>query len=232
MFERILDKIGKEGDDEQWLPVSDLMSGLMILFLLIAISLILESQKVVQSYENNQQAIYQALMQEFEKDLKKMGASIDPKTLTVVFNSPDILFETGRSDLKSNYQEILSDFFPRYMNVVYRFSDSINEIRIEGHTSSEWAAGVDDNVAYFENMRLSQERTRAVLQYVYHLNSVGKYRPWIKEHLAAVGLSSSKVIKDNDIENKEASKRVTFRIITNADEQLEKLAQEYKTNRH
>lgn len=77
-------------------------------------------------------------------------------------------------------------------------------------------------------MRLSQDRTRAVLQYVYYMQGVNQYRPWIKENLAAVGLSSSKIIKDQqNKENRDQSKRVTFRIITNADEQLEKLAGEY-----
>ena len=230
MLNRVLDKINKaeSSDDDQWLPVSDLMSGLMILFLFIAISLILETQKVAQSYEDNQQAIYKALVQEFEHDLEKMGAEIDPKTLTFIFKSPDILFETGQSKLKPSYQQTLNDFFPRYMKVVYKYKGSIQEIRIEGHTSSEWAQGIDENTAYFENMRLSQDRTRAVLQYVYYMQDVKQYRPWIKENLAAVGLSSSKIIKNQqNQENREQSKRVTFRIITNADEEIEKLAGEY-----
>lgn len=230
MLSELLDRINNEksSDDDQWLPVSDLMSGLMILFLFIAISLILETQKVAQSYEDNQQAIYKALVQEFEHDLEKMGAEIDPKTLTFIFKSPDILFETGQSNLKPSYQQTLNDFFPRYMKVIYKYKGSIQEIRIEGHTSSEWAQGIDENTAYFENMRLSQDRTRAVLQYVYYMQGVNQYRPWIKENLAAVGLSSSKIVRDQkNLENREQSKRVTFRIITNADEQLEKLAREY-----
>lgn len=230
MLSELLDRINNEksSDDDQWLPVSDLMSGLMILFLFIAISLILETQKVARSYEDNQQAIYKALVQEFEHDLEKMGAEIDPKTLTFIFKSPDILFETGQSNLKPSYQQTLNDFFPRYMKVIYKYKGSIQEIRIEGHTSSEWAQGIDENTAYFENMRLSQDRTRAVLQYVYYMQGVNQYRPWIKENLAAVGLSSSKIVRDQkNLENREQSKRVTFRIITNADEQLEKLAREY-----
>ena len=136
--------------------------------------------------------------------------------------------ETGKSNLKPSYQQTLNDFFPRYMKVIYKYKGSIQEIRIEGHTSSEWAQGIDENTAYFENMRLSQDRTRAVLQYVYYMQGVNQYRPWIKENLAAVGLSSSKIIKDQqNKENRDQSKRVTFRIITTADEQLEKLAGEY-----
>lgn len=214
-------------EDNEWLSVSDLMSGLMILFMFIAINMILETQKVAKTYQENQQGIYYALLTEFEKDLSQWGAEIDPKTLTFTFNSPDILFETGQSTLKPHYQQILANFFPRYMRVVNQYQHSINEIRIEGHTSSEWSEGRGSDFAYFENMRLSQDRTRAVLNYVYHLNSVAEYRPWIKENLAAVGLSSAKIIKnEQQQEDKAKSKRVTFRILTNADEQIQKIAGE------
>lgn len=219
-----LDFFKNEDDDSQWLPISDLMSGLMVLFLFIAISLMLEVRQVAETHQENQDKIYKALIKEFEQDLPKWGAEIDKKTLTLSFKSPELLFETGQSTLKPNYQVILSDFFPRYMKVIDAHKDNIQEIRIEGHTSSEWTTGVDNNTAYFENMRLSQDRTRAVLQYVYHIPSVQNYQGWIKENLAAVGLSSAKIVKDNNNqENKEASKRVTFRIISNSDEQLNKI---------
>lgn len=219
-----LDFFKNEDDDSQWLPISDLMSGLMVLFLFIAISLMLEVRQVAETHQENQDKIYKALVKEFEQDLPKWGAEIDKKTLTLSFKSPELLFETGQSTLKPNYQVILSDFFPRYMKVIDAHKDNIQEIRIEGHTSSEWTTGVDNNTAYFENMRLSQDRTRAVLQYVYHIPSVQNYQAWIKENLAAVGLSSAKIVKDNNNqENKEASKRVTFRIISNSDEQLNKI---------
>lgn len=217
----------KHNDDNQWLPISDLMSGLMTLFLFIAISLVLQVRQTAEKYKDTKQAIYQALMQEFEKDLNKMGADIDQKTLTFVFNSPDILFETGQSTIKPSYAHTLNNFFPRYMKVVDKYKSYIQEVRIEGHTSSEWTYGASMDTAYFENMRLSQERTRAVLHHVYHIHEVQKYRPWIKENLAAVGLSSAKTIKDSQgTENKEQSKRVTFRIITNADEQLNQITGE------
>lgn len=214
----------RKSDDDQWLPISDLMSGLMVLFLFIAISLMLQVRQVAESHQENQDKIYHALIQEFEKDLPTWGAQVDKKTLTLSFKSPELLFETGSSKLRPNYQAILSDFFPRYMRVISEHKEHIQEIRIEGHTSSEWANGVDEHTAYFENMRLSQERTRAVLHYVYHIDSVRHYQAWIKENLASVGLSSAKTIKDEfNQENKEASKRVTFRIISNSDEQLNKI---------
>ena len=225
-FSEIIDELKKDQvpEDSEWLPVSNLMSGLMILFMFIAISLILETRKAAETYQENHQQIYEALVKEFRPDLQRMGAEIDPKTLTIIFNHQDILFETGKSELRQSYRNTLSNFFPRYMAVINKYKQSIEEVRIEGHTSSEWASGISQDVAYFENMRLSQDRTRAVLNYVYNLNQVAEYRPWMKIHLAAVGLSSAKTIQtDNYKEDKEKSKRVTFRIVTNADAQIRKI---------
>lgn len=215
-----------ESEDTQWLPMSDLMSGLMILFLFIAVSFILNTKRVAENYEDNQEKIYHALHQEFEPNLDEWKAKIDKGSLTFIFTDPEVLFQTGRSDLQQRFKAILAEFFPRYMKVVAEYQHSISEVRIEGHTSSEWSDLVSDDIAYFENMRLSQDRTRSVLEYAYNLASVQTYRDWIKKNVSAVGMSSSKLIFDhNGKENKTASKRVTFRIMTNAEAQLRLLSE-------
>lgn len=215
-----------ESEDTQWLPMSDLMSGLMILFLFIAVSFILNTKRVAENYEDNQEKIYHALHQEFEPNLDEWKAKIDKGSLTFIFTDPEVLFQTGRSDLQQRFKAILAEFFPRYMKVVAEYQHSISEVRIEGHTSSEWSDLVSDDIAYFENMRLSQDRTRSVLEYAYNLASVQTYRDWIKKNVSAVGMSSSKLIFDhNGKEDKTASKRVTFRIMTNAEAQLHLLSE-------
>lgn len=224
-----LSKLIKKSDYEevsQWLSVSDLMSGLMILFLFIAISFVLNTKKVAENYHDNQEQIYQALNKEFSPNLTEWKAKIDRNTLTFIFTDPEVLFETGKADLRPAFQKVLSEFFPRYMKVISQYQESVNEIRIEGHTSSEWDKYSTLDQAYFYNMQLSQDRTRSVLYYIYQLDDISIYRNWIKQNVSSVGLSSSKIIKDdNGKEDKLASKRVTFRIITNAEEQLRRLSE-------
>ncbi|GAW86184.1 conserved hypothetical protein [Bathymodiolus platifrons methanotrophic gill symbiont] len=226
------------GDEEvQWLSVSDLMSGLMMVFLFISIALMrnafLERDKVqiekdkikyiALAYQKNQGAIYDGLMEEFEQDLDKWGADIDKDTLSFVFTSPDVLFASGDIAIRPQFKAILNDFFPRYLNVLLKFSDSIDEARIEGHTSSIWNSGTTVDAAYFKNMWLSQGRTRSVLQYVYLLKSIRNNKDWVKKHISAVGFSSSKVVMENGVENHERSRRVTFRVITNAETQIRQI---------
>ncbi|NNI31886.1 cell envelope biogenesis protein OmpA [Pasteurella multocida] len=198
----------------------------MVLFLFIAISLILDTKKVAESYQNNQEKIYQALKTEFADNLEDWKAKIDKDTLTFVFTDPEVLFKTGDSSLQERFKKTLREFFPRYIQVIDQYKDSISEVRIEGHTSSEWTNATTEDMAYFENMRLSQDRTRAVLAFTYQLDDITQYRNWIKANISAVGLSSSKIVVNGEgLENKEASKRVTFRIITNAEEQLQKISE-------
>ena len=223
-----------EQEENHWLSVSDLMAGLMMVFLFISIALMrnafMERDKIKQiavAYQENQVSIYEALNQEFMKDLKKWDADIDEQTLTFTFKSPEVLFKTGEIELSSNYQALLKDFFPRYLEVLQPFQDSINEIRIEGHTSSDWNHNSTDREAYFKNMQLSQGRTRSVLDYVYNLKSSQPFQGWIKSHIAAVGLSSSRLMYDsNGSEDKVRSRRVSFRVITNSDIQIKRILEE------
>lgn len=220
-----------EQEEHHWLSVSDLMAGLMVVFLFIAIALmrnaLIEEKRIKDiavAYQETQVAIYDELVKEFEKDLDKWNATIDKDTLTFTFNAPDILFQQGKDVINHQYKVLLADFFPRYISVLDQYKESVNEVRIEGHTSSVWNHYTNDNEAYFRNMELSQGRTRSVLSYVYDLPAVKKYRPWIKSHMAAVGFSSSRpVYLDNGKEDGAASRRVTFRVVTNAEIQIKQI---------
>ena len=209
-------------EEDYWSSVSDLMAGLMMVFLFISISLTMETgtkkQKITDvavSYQKNQVNLYTELNEEFKNDLEKWKATLNKEDLTFTFISPDTLFANNKSELKEEYKKVLKEFFPRYMNIVLKFKDSIDEIRIEGHTSSLGG--------YFHNMQLSQDRTRAVLEYVYNLNETNEYKNWIVQHIGAVGLSSSKPILKDNKEDESASRRVSFRVITNSEIQIRKI---------
>jgi len=219
-------------DGEHWLTISDLMAGLMIVFLFIAIAYMrhttIERDKiknVAVAYKENQVAIFNALNTEFMDDLKIWEASIEKDSLAFQFHSPDVLFRTGKCVLRDEFKIILTDFIPRYIEVLNQYINSISEIRIEGHTSSEWGNEINSTNAYFHNMSLSQERTLSVLKFAYHLPQLTMgQKQWIKASFAAVGLASSHLKTNPDgTENKKKSRRVTFRVITNADIQIRKI---------
>ncbi len=220
-----------EQREEHWVSMSDLMAGLMMVFLLISVAFMLHVQQeqekvkeVAVAYQNSQVALYQELYDEFVEDLPRWDAEIDQDSLEFRFNAPEVLFDTGKIGLKPGFQTILSDFFPRYLAVIQRFQDAIAEVRIEGHTSSIWNRYSTADEAYFNNMELSQGRTRAVLNYVYFLPTVAESKEWIKKNFAAVGFSSAHVVVDDKgVEDVNRSRRVSFKVVTNAETQIRKI---------
>ncbi|HWP47707.1 MAG TPA: OmpA family protein [Candidatus Limnocylindrales bacterium] len=142
------------------------------------------------------------------------------------FKEPEVLFDQGKAELKEKFKVILDDFFPRYIKLLFtKYKDNIEEIRIEGHTSSEWMEyKIDPETAYFKNMELSQDRTRSVLIYVLQMIKDDTLKQWARDKITANGLSSSKlIIKPNGEEDKEASRRVEFRVRTDAESQIGKI---------
>lgn len=209
-------------DGNEWLSVSDLMAGLMVIFLFIAIVFIRplaeENQRIRQiatAWQENETLIYEALLKEFRHDLNRWNAELEKETLLIRFKSPEVLFQTGSARIRPEFSEVLSNFFPRYVSALEPFRSSIEEIRIEGHTSSDWSATTTDDEAYFLNMELSQARTRSVLQYVLNLSDIEDERGWLQPFLTANGLSSSQPVSRKDgTEDPERSRRVEFRVRT------------------
>lgn len=218
---------GEEG--AHWISVSDLMSGLMMVFLLIAVVYMVIVQKesermrqVAEIYVDLREALYQDLLAEFEQDLPRWGAELTPD-LVIRFQDHGVLFELGSAQLRPAFQEILSDFFPRYVRIITQpeYRDEIDEVRIEGHTSSDWTNARNAHEAYINNMNLSQARTRSSLEYVISLPQVAGDQEWLKRNLTANGLSSSHpVLNPDGSENAEGSRRVEFRVRTDADTRI------------
>ncbi len=242
--------------EEHWIPLSDLMTGLMMMFMLIAVLFmvkvngdkerlnqlveqtkkqanLLESQalqmkNVVRDFDALREHLYEALNAEFRDDLPKWGAELD-HDLTVRFKEPDVLFGTGDAKLKPKFLEILDNFFPRYVRLLTRpeYRSAIDEVRIEGHTSSIWNATTTGDQAYFKNMDLSQQRTRSTLEHVLLLQGVQSQKVWLTGHLTANGLSSSRLRLNADgSENQVFSQRVEFRVRMNSDAKLAQIREQ------
>ena len=185
-------------------------------------------ENIVATYEESKENIYNDLYNEFENDIKSFNMEID-KDGTVRFKEPEVFFNKGESELKTEFKDILDSFFPRYINLIYtKYKDKVTEIRIEGHTSSEWEDGVDKKVSYFKNMELSQDRTRNVLEYVMNMKKLNEYEDWLIDNITANGMSYSHRIFKENIEDKDASRRVEFRVITNSEETINNIIDNYK----
>jgi outer membrane protein OmpA-like peptidoglycan-associated protein len=219
--------------DAHWIPLSDLMTGLMVLFLLIAVAYMVRVEansarikEVAIAYSEVRDALYDDLNKEFRDDLPKWKAQIIKSDLSVRFSEPEVLFAQGSAELKPEFQSILSDFFPRYVRILTsaKYRGSIAEIRIEGHTSTDWTGAVSEDDAYFRNMELSQARTRSALEFALGLPDVAGEKEWLRQYLTANGLSSSRhILAPDGTEDAARSRRVEFRVRTDAETRIAKI---------
>lgn len=221
--------------------ISDMMSVLMMIFLFISVVYMIDVKRsldkmksIAVNYNRLQNELYVDLSKEFKDDLTRWNAVIDQRDMAVRFKEPDVLFSVGSAELKNEFKTILDDFFPRYIKILTsdKYKESIEEIRIEGHTSTEWSGDVSEDVAYIMNMELSQSRTRNVL--VYCLGNVnGDIKGWARLKLTSNGLSSSRILLDgNGWEDKVMSRRVEFKVRTNADNTIDKILEEDEKGFH
>lgn len=230
-------EINAEEEGAHWISVSDLMAALMMVFLLVSIVFMVITQKesermrqVAEIYQDLREKLYQDLLAEFEHDLPKWGAELTPD-LILRFQDSGALFELGSAQLNPAFAEILADFFPRYVKVITHpdYKEDILEVRLEGHTSADWTNAKTPNQAYINNMRLSQARTRSSLEFILELPEVANQETWLKTYLTANGLSSSQPILNADgSENEELSRRVEFRVRTDADSRMQAILKQGK----
>lgn len=226
-----------------WMSVSDLMTGLMVIFLFIAISYICkvqENQTVLTDYVETKTRLHDKLVKEFEGDTQRWQMTIG-KDLSMRFNNPQVLFASGKADLTPEFKQILDEFLPKYFHILLNDSlrSKIQEIRIEGHTDNVPAPQFDHD-AYIANVILSQQRSLSVLRYFRSMPDFETYSDDEKKLLeywfTANGLSYGKSVDRNGnytIESKQPidkdrSRRVEFRIVTSGEEVLENFVKELK----
>lgn len=226
-----------------WLSVSDLMTGLMIIFLFISIayiSKVQDNQEVLSDYVETKTRLHDKLVDKFAEDTKRWQMDIG-RDLSMKFKNPTVLFESGKAELTPQFMSILDQFLPKYFDILVHDSlrDQIEEVRIEGHTDIVPYPQLDPD-PYIANAILSQQRALNVLRY---FRQMPAYKKFTKEEqnriefwLTANGLSYGKSLdKEGNyaFESKKQpdfakSRRVEFRIITRGDQVLENFVNKNK----
>ena len=189
-------------------------------------------KEITATYTQLQSALYDDLLDEFKDDLPRWNATLE-RDNTIRFNEPNILFKTGDAKIKDRFKIILANFYPRYLSIVYqkKFSAEIDELRIEGHTSSIWKNTTDKEERYLKNADLSQARALSVLNYCFGIKGTTNYRSLLIRDLRSNGLSFAKPILDTyGNEDQQRSQRVEFRVVTKARERILRVIETYKKN--
>ena len=227
--------VSSENENPFSFSIGDLMAGVLFIFVLLLASSMLEIQEkaerdaeIASRYNNIKSDIYFDIAKEFKDDLAQWNAVVDENDLSIRFSLDESgtkvsYFDSGRPDVKQEFKDVLNEFFPKYLRLIAnpKYRDSIEEIRIEGHT--------DSNGGYMLNVGLSQDRARNVLDYCLQIAkndpNLKEMMEWAQYKITANGLSYSHPILNADgSENKDLSRRVEFKVRTNAEAQLEEIA--------
>ena len=221
--------------DSHWIPLADLMTVLMVIFLFMSISYMAlvqkrekQQNKIFKDYEESKIALFNELNSAFKNDFAKWNLKLDDD-LSIKFTNPQVLFGLGSAEITPYFQGILTEFLPKYLRVVLqnKYKTKIAEIRIEGHTDTKAIGKTLD--PYIDNMELSQGRARNVLAFLRTQQCFSNLQTEQKERLqywlTSNGLSYGRTVDKNynisffskrAVDN-DKSRRVEFRIVTTSE---------------
>jgi len=221
----------KKDESVQWISMSDMMTGLMLIFLLIAVAFMYEVQlkqkekdKILVEYNNSKLQLYKELKNNFKNKQKTWWMNIN-SDLEIKFNKQDINFETDSYVIPENFNKILKDFIPKYLSIINnkKYEDKITEIKILWHT------GECKDFEYEECLILSQRRANSVLIYLQNTDTFKKLKKEEKDKLnfwftanwmwdwRLLDENWNFIYKSKLKADNQKSRRVEFKIITNSD---------------
>ena len=127
--------------------------------------------------------------------------AVDPKSGDLILSS-SVLFDTNSAVLKDEAKATLKSALQNYFAVLLNdknIKDNLESIVIEGHTDSDGE--------YLYNLRLSQNRALAVMEFIDSWNNDMN----LCKILVASGRGRAMPIVENGVENKEKSRRIEIK---------------------
>ena len=145
------------------------------------------------------------------------GGEIDDRgTITL----PDkVLFDRGSSEATADLRDFIEMVCRPWFEALRALPFNVDEVRIEGHASSEWQSDSTEDEAYYNNLKLSQLRAATVMEECLRSTGGDEVGRWVRERATAVGHSSSRLIRKVDgTEDRERSRRVVFSAAVTTDD--------------
>jgi len=193
--------VGRKVSDDNpfWISYSDLMTTMVILFMLMVASSLLE----IHEKQEQREIVRRQIVDELVNRLgQKYPVSIDVQTGAITI-SDGILFGFNETTLTDQGKEFLKGFVPEYTDILLgneRAREHVAQIIVEGHA---------DNVGSYEvNLEKSLGRAYTVSTYIFNHNEFPDFpdREALKVILTANGRSNM-----DPKETAELSRRVEFK---------------------
>jgi outer membrane protein OmpA-like peptidoglycan-associated protein len=210
MFARIfLKKAGKhEGESPFWISFSDLMSALMVLFLVVmAVTLVAVTQSIDASTRESieRSAAISKIMSMIANDPKSAGVGVDQQNFRIDLGK-QVRFDSGSYSINPAAGQFLRSYIPTLLKAKDTPEGRrwIRSIVVEGFT--------DEDGTYLYNLQLSLNRSRGVVCSLFQGTSAGaalttEQLRKAQELFLVGGYSFNSIKKD-----KAESRRVEFKV--------------------
>lgn len=202
-------------ESNEWLSVSDLMAGLLMVFALLVVATLFQLKQTQEENKNKRIVIIQALQQQFNDN--GINAQVNPETGDITLLD-SILFDVNKAELTGDGIAFLQRFIPIYGETLFKnqtISDEITRIVIEGHTSSD---GTNEY-----NMSLSLRRANSVFDFISRYEFAQRAVLVKKIQVAGRGLLDA-----NPAESLSVDRKVIFRMQFKSDEAFAQFLDERK----
>jgi len=156
--------------------------------------------------------MYKELVRVFKLEIQTHKLIIK-EDLTIEFIDKALYFNVAKFKLNTKQKTFLQKFSNKLIPLLSTHKSMIETLEINGHTSSEWG-GVDFSSTYLKNEKLSMNRAFSTIEYIFK-NQNKQTQVWLTKVIKGSGLSYSKKVLTNSNENREKSRRVSFKIILN-----------------
>jgi outer membrane protein OmpA-like peptidoglycan-associated protein len=153
---------------------------------------------------------YNDLVALFKKEIEA-GKIVIKENLTIELVDNELFFKVGQYKLTKNQENFLNKFSKKLIPFLNTNKNFVNSLEINGHTSSEWN-GVSFSDKYLNNEQLSMNRAFSTLSHIFN-SQTHNTQIWLTKVLRGSGFSYSKKIILNKHENREKSRRVSFKVI-------------------
>lgn len=217
-------KISKTDYNEEnifWITMSDLLLGLMIIFLILFIMSMVGFSQAKVAEQSAQTEMAEKLAKELVNN--KIDVNIDKMSGQVEISDLE-LFDIGSAKLSAKGKAYLDKFFPIYIDTIFsnpEVSDKVENLIIEGHTDSQMFKGLNSaDEQYTKNLELSSMRATEVANYVFKTNYNKKYSKKLHKVLIVEGKSNTEPILTNGKEDFNKSRRVELEIRMKAGENV------------
>lgn len=168
MLARLVLKRGgkQEGESPFWISFSDLMSALMVLFLVVmAVTLVSVTQSIDSATRATieRSAAINRVMQLIAQDPKSAGVGVDQQNFRIDLGK-EVRFDSGSFTISATAGQFLRSYIP----VLLRAKESpegqrwIRSVVVEGFT--------DEDGTYLFNLQLSLDRSRSVVCSLFQSN--------------------------------------------------------------